>query len=146
MLEKIRNDMKEAMKTGDKLKVSTLRLAIAEIVNAEKEKREKLKDDQVLEIIAREVKKRVQTIEEYGPKVKPEFRKGLEQEIKVLSQYLPEQMGEEEIRKIVEFTIEKTGARGPKEIGAVMKEIMPMVKGRADGKLVNAIVRELLTK
>ncbi|MBQ2113890.1 MAG: GatB/YqeY domain-containing protein, partial [Selenomonadales bacterium] len=97
-------------------------------------------------VIAKEVKMRKDSIEEFKKGNRADLVEQAEQEVAVLLPYLPQQMSEEEVRQVVADTIAEVGATSPKEMGKVMSALMPKVKGRADGKLVNTIVRELLQK
>jgi uncharacterized protein YqeY len=103
-------------------------------------------DAQVIEVLAREVKMRRDAMEEFSKAKRPDRVQELEEEVAILMDYLPQQLTEGEIRQIAEEIIAETGAQGPKDLGKVMGSITPKTKGRADGKLVNQIVRELLGK
>jgi len=161
--EKINQDFKEAFKAKEELRVSVLRMLNSAIKNKEMEKRTKLVksgasdeavlvkesqllDEEVLEVIGTEAKRRKDSIKQFQDGDRPEMAAQEEAELKILSAYLPEQMGEEEIRKIVQEAIKESGAAGVQEIGKVMKVSMPRIKGKADGNLVNQIVREELEK
>lgn len=137
-------DMKAAMKARDKLKVDTIRMANAAIKNAEINGKKELNDAEVIDIIAREIKMRRDALEEYKKADRPEATAKLEQEIHILMGYMPEQLSEDEIRHIVQDTINQTGARDPKDMGKVMGALMSKVKGKADGKIVSNMVKELL--
>ncbi len=140
--------MKTAMKEREagKLRLSVIRLVRGAIRQQEIDGKKELTDEDVLGVIAKEVKSRRDSIEEFKKGNRQDLVDQNEAEIKILEGYLPEQMGEDEIRKLVAEAIEKVGATTPKDMGKVMKEIMPKTKGRADGKVVNGIVRELLAK
>lgn len=156
--ETIQNDVKKAMMDKDTLKVSVLRMVLAAISNREKDKRGKLAkegvedlekeslltDEEVLEVLSSEVKKRRDSIEQYEKGGRKDLVEQEQKEVEVLQSYLPEQMSEEEIRKIVKEKIAETGVSGPKEMGKLMGALMPLVKGKADGKLVSKIVQEEL--
>lgn len=139
-------DMKEAMKEREagKVRLSTIRMIRAAQKEAEIDKHRDLTDEELLEVIHRELKKRKESLSEYERANRPEMVQQLQIEISVLQAYLPEQLGEDEIRAIVQEAITATGATGPQDMGRVMKAVMPSFKGRADGKLVNQIVKELL--
>jgi uncharacterized protein YqeY len=138
--------MKTAMKAkGEgKLRLSVIRMARAAIKNAEIDKRQEFDDAQVVEILAREVKMRRDAIVEFSKVDRPDTVKDLETEIAVLLEYLPQQLSEGEIRQLAEETIRAVEAQSAKDLGKVMGALTPKTKGRADGKLVNQIVRELL--
>ena len=146
--EQLTADMKTAMKEREagKLRLSVIRLVRGAIRQQEIDGKKELTDEDVLGVIAKEVKSRRDSIEEFKKGNRQDLVDQNEAEIKILEGYLPEQMGEDEIRSLVAEAIEKVGATTPKDMGKVMKEIMPKTKGRADGKVVNGIVRELLAK
>lgn len=159
--EKIDQDFKDAFKTKQEARTSTLRLLLASIKNKELEKRTKLsksepleklgelsrlEDEEIIQVVSSELKKRKDSIEQYQKAERQELVKKEQKEIGVLSDYMPEQMGEEEILKLVKEAIQKTGASGMADLGKVMGALMPQVKGKADGNLVNKIVREELNK
>ncbi|MEG6522047.1 GatB/YqeY domain-containing protein [Desulfotomaculum sp. 1211_IL3151] len=138
------NDLKIAMKAKDKLKVDTIRMANAAIKNAEINIKKELVDEQVLDILAREIKMRRDSLEEYRKANRPEAVEKIEQEINILLAYMPAQLSEQDLRILIQETIQQTGAQSPKDMGKLMGALMPKVKGKADGKLVNSIVKELL--
>lgn len=144
--EKLVADMKEAMKAKEegKLRLSVIRMARAAIKNVEIDKKRELSEEEVIEVLAREVKMRRDSIEEYIKASRQDVVEQLNQEIGILMAYLPEQLSETEIRRLVEEALQATGAQGPKEMGKVMGYLMPKVKGKADGKLVNQLVKEAL--
>ncbi len=142
--EKLAQDMKEAMKARDRERLSVVQLVRAAILQVEKDKQVAADDPGVLEIIAREVRQRNEAIEEYRKfNAAPAIEK-LDREIAILREYLPEQLSMDEIRNLVKEAIEKTGAAGPRDMGKVMGVLMPQVRGRADGKVVNQLVKEAL--
>ena len=145
--DKLMDDMKAAMKEREsgKLRLTVIRMARAAIKNAEIAKHKDLTDDEVIEVLAKEVKQRKDSIEEYARANRQDVVQTLKEEVAILTEYLPEQMSAEEVRKLVREAIQATGAVGPKDMGKVMGQLMPKVKGRADGKLVNEIVKEILT-
>jgi len=142
--EVIFNDMKEALKGKEKLKLSTLRMIRAEIKNAEISKKDKLTEDEVIRIIAHNLKKLEESLDIFTKGQRPELADKAKKEIEIVKKYLPEQLSKEEVEKIVKVTIIKFGFKGPQDIGPAMKEIMPQLKGKADGKIVNKMVRDLL--
>lgn len=146
--EKLTDDMKQAMrdKEGGKLRLSVIRMVRANIKNVEIDRKQELSDDEVLDVLAKEVKMRRDAVEEFNKGNRPDLVESLEQEIVILMNYLPEQLGEAEVRTLVESAVAETQAVSPKEIGKVMAVLMPKLKGRADGKLVNTIVREMLNQ
>lgn len=144
--ERLNEDMKQAMKDKEagKLRLSVIRMVRSNIKNVEIDRKKELTEEEVLDVLAKEVKMRRDSIEEFKKGNRPDLVETLEQEIAVLMDYLPQQMSEEEVRAVVADTVRETGASSPKEMGKVMAALMPKVKGRADGKLVNAIVKEML--
>ena len=140
----LNQDMKAALKAGEKDRLSVIRMAKSAILYAEKEKLHELNDEEVIEVLFKEVKKRKQDIEEYRRLGKEEVAKSLEQEVAILSSYLPQPLTQEELEEIVRQTITEVGANGLKDMGKVMGAIMPKIKGRADGGLVNSLVKKFL--
>lgn len=160
--EKIQTDIKRAMQEKNAAKVSVLRMVMAAVFNKEKEKRNKLSksgeepskldelsqltDDEVTEVISSEAKKRKESIEQYTKGDRQDLAEKEEQELELLSEYMPEQIPEDEVRKIVKQKIEELGISGPQETGKLMGAIMPQLKGRVDGKVVSKIVQEEIKK
>ncbi|NLW44362.1 MAG: GatB/YqeY domain-containing protein [Syntrophomonadaceae bacterium] len=137
-------DMKAVMKEGQKTKLSVLRLLQTAIQYEEIEKNRELNDEEILGVIAREIKQRQDAIPDYERANREEAVKRLREEIEYLQTYLPRQMTDDEIRDLALQVIEETGAQGPGDIGKVMKAIIPRTKGRADGRVVNNLVRQIL--
>jgi len=160
--EKIQTDIKKAMQEKDQLKVSVLRMLMAAIFNKEKEKRAKLSkteeklekldelsqltDEEITEVISRENKERKDSIEQYQKGDRQDLAEQEKKELDILKDYLPEQMSEDEIRKIVKEEIEKLDASTPQDTGKVMGVVMSKLKGKAEGGMVNKIVQEELKK
>ncbi|MBC9785042.1 GatB/YqeY domain-containing protein [Heliobacillus mobilis] len=144
--ERLMEDMKQAMKDKEagKFRLSVIRMARSAIQKAEIDKRRDLTDEELLEVLAREVKQRRDSMVEYEKAGRTDAIDALKQEIDILTAYLPQQLSEEEVRALVREAMAVTGAQGPRDIGKVMGVLMPKVKGRADGKLVNQIVKESL--
>ncbi|MEW6724525.1 MAG: GatB/YqeY domain-containing protein [Bacillota bacterium] len=144
--ERLLEDMKEAMKAREagKQRVSVIRLARAAIQNAEIAKGGPLSDDDVAAVLAREIKERREAIIEFEKLDRSDQIERLNEEIAILAEYLPKQLTEEEIRQLVQETIQQVGAAGAADMGKVMGPLMGKVRGRADGRLVNQIVREML--
>ncbi len=143
--EKILQDMKGAMKARDSLKLSTLRLLVSEIKNREIDAKDELKDDEVLALIQKAVKQRQDSINQYEKGGRQDLADKEKAEMVILKAYLPEELSQEELLTIIDEAVSATGASSPKEMGKVMKEVMPKVRGRADGKEVNELVRKRLT-
>ena len=146
--DKLTEDMKQAMKDKEagKLRLSVIRMVRAAIKNVEIDTKAELAEEDVIAIVAKEVKMRRDSMEEFKKGQRDDLVAQLEQEIEVLLPYLPQQLTEAEVREIVTEAVAITGATSSKDMGKVMAVLMPKVKGRADGKLVNNIVRELLNQ
>lgn len=143
--ERLMEDLKRAIKEKDERRKSTLRLVRAAIVNAEIERyHQELDDEGVLAIIANEAKKRRESIAEFARGGRQDLVDQEEAELRILLEYLPKQMTREEIVAMAQRVIEEAGATGPAQMGEVMRRLMPQLKGRADGRLVNQIVKEIL--
>lgn len=142
--EQLNNDFKEAMRNRDQLRKNVITLIRSEIKQIEVDKRIELEEQDIIEIISRQLKQRKDALEEFNKGNREDLAQQAEEEAQILLSYLPEQLSEEEITKIIKETIAETGANSIKEMGKVMAAIMPKVKGIADGKLVNQIVREQL--
>jgi uncharacterized protein YqeY len=140
----LNQDMKAALKAGEKDRLSVIRMAKSAILYAEKEKLHELNDEEIIGVLFREVKKRKQDMEEYRRLGKEEVAKSLEQEIAILSGYLPQPLTQEELEEIIRQTISEVGANGMKDMGKVIGAVMPKVKGRADGSQVSSLVKKLL--
>lgn len=151
--EKISEDLKTAFKNKEEKKVGVLRLLLSAIKNKELEKRaaaktgeeQALSDEEVLVLAQSEVKKRKEAINQYAQGGRPELAAKEQEEIDIIQTYLPEQLVEEEVKKIVQEAVVKSGASSTKEMGAVMAIVMRELKGRADGNLVSALVKEALS-
>jgi uncharacterized protein YqeY len=132
------------MKAKNEVELRTLRMVIASIKNKEIEKKE-LNEEDVIEILMKEAKNRRDSIDEYLKAKRDDLANAEKEELMVIKRYLPEKMTDDELRKIVLETIEELQINSPSGLGLVMKTVMPKLKGRADGKTVNVIVRELLS-
>lgn len=144
--EQIVNDLTAAMKAKDEIRTSTLRMLKAEIMKYEVSGADKEATDEVVtSLIQKQVKQRKDSEEQFRNGGRVEMADKEANEAKILEEYLPEQMSEDEIRAIIEEGIASTGASGKDDMGKVMGAIMPKLKGKADGKLVNQIVMEKLS-
>ena len=145
--DRLTEDMKQAMKDKEagKLKLSVIRMVRSAAKNVEIDRRKELDDNELLDVVAKEVKMRRDSLDEFRKAGRPELLAVLEQEIAILMQYLPEQMSEAEVRALVTQAVADAQAASAKDMGKVMALLMPKVKGRADGKLVNSIVKEMLS-
>ncbi|MBN1219750.1 MAG: GatB/YqeY domain-containing protein [Anaerolineae bacterium] len=146
LVEQINNDLKAAMKGGDKFRTQTLRTLKSAIRYAEIEARETLDDRGVQGVIAKQAKQRRDSIAEFQKGRRDDLVKNEEAELAILESYLPQQMSEEEIRVKAKKVIADLGITDMKGIGQVMKQLMAEMQGQADGKIVNQIVRELLNQ
>ncbi|MBB6729715.1 GatB/YqeY domain-containing protein [Cohnella zeiphila] len=144
LAERLNEDMKQAMKAQDKFRLSTIRMVRASVKNQEIDLRRPLDDNEVLDILSREVKQRKDSLQEFQKAGRDDLAQDLIAEIDIIAQYLPQQLTEEEIKAIVKQTIQETGASSKADMGKLMGALMPKVKGRADGKLVNQYVQQLL--
>lgn len=146
--EKVQNDVKEALRAKEELKVSTLRLLIGAIQNYEIAKEGtsyKADDEEIKELIGKEVKKRKESIEQFKAGGRTELVEKETKEMAILQAYLPEQMGEDEIKKIVDEKIKEVGASSIDEIGKVMGVLSAQLKGKADMGMASKLVREALS-
>jgi hypothetical protein len=159
---KIQENLKEALKERREIEVSALRMLIFAINNKETEKRTKLwkeksessvedlekesqlADEEIIEVVSSEIKKRKEAVLEFEKGERKDLAEKEKKEIEILGRYLPEQLPEEEIKKLAKEAIDKVGATEQKDTGKVMAELMPQVKGKADGGTVSRIVKELL--
>ncbi|MBK5091963.1 MAG: GatB/YqeY domain-containing protein [Actinobacteria bacterium] len=144
--ERLSKELGESLKAGEKIKVSTIRMILSEIKNAEIAKRGELDDDELLLVLAREAKRRKEAIEEFKKGDRQDLVDKETEELGIIETYLPEQLSRDELQAIISETIDEVGASSPGDLGKVMGSIMPKLKGRADGKLVNLMVRETLEK
>jgi len=142
--ERLLEDLKNAMKDKDIVKKNAVQMARAAVLQYEKDNLVTLDDDGVLDIIAKEVKKRRDVLPEYEKSGREELINELKAEIDVLMQYLPPQLTEEELEEIVKQAVSEVNATSMKDMGKVMQAVMPKVKGRADGKAVNEMVKKIL--
>lgn len=137
--EKLMDDLKTAMRNKDKLNKDAITLIRADIKRKEVDERIELTDQQILDIISKQLKEKKASIEDFKKGNRQDLVDKTNDEIQVLLRYLPEQLSEDELRKIVVETIKKENISSQKEIGKLMKAVMPLVKGKADGKEVNKI-------
>lgn len=144
--ERLREDMKAAMRAREegRIRLETIRMVQAALKNAEIERQRDLTDDEVLAVIAREVKQRQEALAEFERGGRQDLVDRTQAEIAVLTDYLPEPLSTEAIQELARQAIAQVGARGPADMGKVMQALMPQVRGRADGREVSRIVRELL--
>ena len=142
--EQLFADLKTAMKEKDTLKKDTVQLIRSGILQYEKDNKVELDDEGVLDIISKQLKSRRDSLPDYVKSGREDLIEKLNKEIEILLSYLPEQLSEDEIQKIVEEAIAATGAASDKEMGKVMGIVNPKLKGRADMKVVGALVKKML--
>jgi uncharacterized protein YqeY len=142
--EQLQEDLKTAMKNKDTIRLSVIRLAKAAVMNLEIARGHQLSDEEVIEVLAKEAKQRNDSIVEFEKGGRQDLVEKLKKEIQIVQEYLPAQLGEPELRKLIQEVIAEVGASGKKDMNKVMPVLMPKVKGKADGKLVNQIVNSML--
>ncbi len=143
--ERIQEDMRKAAKERDSLALSALRMAIAAIKNREIEVRGEIGDDVVAKLLGTMIKQRREAVELYVKGNRPELAEKETKEISVLEAYLPKGLSPEEVESLAREAVAAVGAKSQADLGRVMRALMPKVAGRADGKIVNEVVRRLLT-
>jgi hypothetical protein len=143
LLEQVQNDTKDAMRAGDRQRVAALRLIVNELQKAHKDGNGSETDE--VAVLQRERKRRLEAAEAYREAAREDLAEGEASEAEIIEAYLPAQLPDEELRAIIGDVIAESGASDPKEMGKVMSQVMPRVQGRADGKRVSAVVKELLT-
>ena len=142
--EKINADVKDALKAGAKEKLTTLRMLSAALKNRAIEKREPLIEDEVIATVRSLIKQRKDAIEQFSQGGRQDLVDKETAEVSMLEVYLPRQLTREELEPMVKDAVAQAGAQGPKDMGKVMKVLVPMVGGRADGKLMSEIVKQML--
>jgi uncharacterized protein YqeY len=139
--DRLQQEMREALKAGEKLRLGALRMLAASVKNREVELRHELSDEELVEVASREVKRRKEAAEAYDGAGRPELAAKEREEQAVLEAYLPAQLDEEAVRALIDEAVEATGASGPGDLGKVMGYVMGKAKGRVDGGTVNRLVR-----
>lgn len=142
--ETLANDLKNAMKEKDVIKKNTVQMIRSAVLQYEKDNLKELDDSGILDVIAKELKKRRDVLPEYEKSGREDLIGDIKREIEILLGYLPAQLSNEELTEIIKEAIAEVGATSVKDIGAIMKTVMPKTKGRADGKVINSIIRDLL--
>ena len=145
LAETIRNDLEKALRNKDRLKCSTLRMLLSSIHNYEIEQRKPTDDQGVITVLEWDTKKRRESIEAFEKGNRQDLVDQEKAELEILLAYMPEQMSREELEEFVRKAIAEIGASGPGDKGKVMSQIMPQLKGKAQGQEINAIVTELLS-
>lgn len=147
LLEQLNSDMKLMMKNREKDKLVVIRMVKASLQNeAIKLKKDSLTGDEELTVLSREIKQRKDSLHEFSKANRLDLVDKVQKEIDILDVYLPEQLSEEELQTIVKETIAETGASSKADMGKVMSDIMPKVKGKADGAVINRLVSEQLSQ
>jgi len=142
--EKLLEDMKIAMRDKDNNKKNAVQMVRAAVLQVEKDNKVSLDDDGIIDVISKEVKKRKDSLADFEKSGRQDLIDNLKVEIEILMKYLPEQMTEEELGVIVRKAVEESGASSPRDIGKVMQIVLPKVKGRADGRMINEIAKKIL--
>jgi uncharacterized protein YqeY len=143
--ERLVEEMKQAMKSNDKLRLSTIRMIRSALKNKEIELRKKLEDEEVVKVIQVMVRKGEESVEQFQTGGRMDLVEKEKKEIEILKSFLPQPLSQEEILKIIDQSIQETQASSLKDIGKVMKSVMPKIGGKADGKLINQLVKERLS-
>jgi len=144
LLERIESAMRDSMRARDEQRTSTLRMAMAAVQNARIARGRDLNDEEVVDVVARQVKQRRESIAMYRDAGREERAAAEEAEAAILTEFLPEQMSEAQIEQLAREAVAETGASGPGDMGRVMGRVAPQTKGRADGRVVSEVVRRLL--
>ena len=143
--DKLADDLKSAMKNKNTVRKNVVQMVRAGVLQVEKDKKITLDDDGVLEIISKQLKQRKDSLPDYEKSGREDLITELKAEIDVLMEYLPEQLTQEELEKIVGDAISETGASSIKDMGKIMAAVMPKTKGRADGRMINEIAKKMLS-
>ena len=143
--DRLTEDLRQSMRQGDERRKSTIRLVRAAIINAEIERGQDLGEDEVLAIIAKQAKQRRESVAEFAKGGRQDLVDQEEEELQILLSYLPAQMSRDEIEVAARQVIAEVGATSMAQMGEVMRQLMSQLKGKADGSLVNQVVREILT-
>jgi uncharacterized protein len=144
MIKRIETELKEAMRARDELRIAALRLTLSALRSAEKELQRPLKEDEELQVLQRERKRRVESVQAFCDAGRTEQADREEAELRVLEELLPAPLSDDELERIVDDAIAETGATSLRDLGRVMADVMPQVAGRADGSVVSQLVREKL--
>jgi uncharacterized protein YqeY len=144
--EQLSEDLKQAMKSKDKIRLSVIRMVRSAVKNREIETGTTLSDEEILAVVQRELKQRKDSLQAFESAGRSDLADDVQEEIKILISYLPEQLSEEQVRSIVVEVIAEVGARSKADMGKVMSKLMPKVRGKADGKIVQQVVQSLLSE
>lgn len=144
LIAEIEAEIKDAIRGREQLRADTLRLTLASLRSAEKELQRPLHDDEELQVLQRERKRRAEAAEAFRSAGREEQAATEEEELEIIEEFMPEALGEDELEQIVDDAIAETGATSLRDLGRVMADVMPQVAGRADGSAVSQLVREKL--
>ena len=144
LIARIEDELKQAMRARDQERTDTLRMTLASLRSGEKELQRPLKEDEELQVLQRERKRRIEAAEAFRAGGREEQTAQEERELAVIEEFMPEPISEEELERIVDDAIAETGATSLRDLGRVMADVMPQVAGRADGSAVSQLVREKL--
>lgn len=145
MLEKIKNDLNQALKDKDEVKVSVLRMLVSEIHNKQiSNKSDEISDDEIIKVIRQQVKKTKESIEAYKQGKRDDLVKKESQELDILNKYLPQEMSQDELEKVIKEIIDGVKPQGPQDFGKVMSKAMKRLSGRVDGSKVSEVVKKLI--
>ena len=143
--EKLAEDLKDAMKNKDVVRKNVVQMVRAGVLQVEKDNKVTLDDEGIIEVIAKQLKQRRDSLPDYEKSGREDLIATLKAEMDVLMKYLPKQLSKEELEVIVKDAVAETGASSMKDMGKIMATVMPKVKGRADGKMINEIVKAILS-
>jgi uncharacterized protein YqeY len=143
--ERLVNEMKEAMKSSDKFRLSTIRMIRSAVKNKEIEQRQKLQDEDIQRVIQGMMRRGEESLEQFRVGGRMDLVEKESKELEILRSFLPQSLSQEEILRIIDQSIEEVEASSLKDLGKVMKSVMPKLQGKADGKLVNQLVKERLS-
>ncbi len=143
--ERLMDEMKQAMKSNDKARLSIIRMIRTSVKNREIDLRKKLDDDEIIRVIQGMVRRAEESIEKFRAGGRADHVEKESNELEILKSYLPQSLSQEEIIKIIDETIRETQAVSSKDFGKVMKSVMPKLTGKADGKVINQLVKERLS-
>lgn len=144
LIARIEDELKEAMRARDQERTDTLRMTLSSLRSAEKELQRPLSDDEELQVLQRERKRRTEAAEAFRKGDRAAQAEKEERELAVIEEFMPEPMSEEDVERIIDDAIAETGATSLRDLGRVMADVMPQVSGRADGSVVSQLVREKL--
>jgi len=143
--ERLVDEMKQAMRSNDKLRLSTIRMIRSAVKNKEIEQRKKLDDEGIFKVIQGMVRKSEESIEQFKAGGRMDLVEKEQKEVETMKSFLPQPLSREEILRMIDQSIEETQASSLKDLGKIMKSVMPKLEGKADGKLINQLVKEKLS-